>query len=295
VSLPQGITSRPARTTDAVAIAAVINTCDATFAPEPLRVGEREIGAWLERTVDAVVICDEGEIVAFAGAVPRGGALSTDGAVLPSATGQGIGSFLLDWAEAQGRAGANEKLRTSILAGNEAAKALVLDRGFVYVRSFYRMVIDLSEPPPPPSWPHGIAVEPFLAGQEAVLHEVVEDSFVEHWGHARRSLDDWLRGIVIEPELIFLACEGDHVVGAVMCNEELFGNAFVGILGVREGWRGRGLGRSLLLQGFGALYEKGKRRIGLGVDAGNETGAVRLYESVGMRVGGQDDVYEKRS
>jgi mycothiol synthase len=295
VSLPRGVTSRPARASDAVAIAAVINACDAAFAPEPIRVGELEIGAWLGRTVDAIAVCDRAGIVAFAGAVPRGEALSTDGAVLPSATGRGIGSFLLDWAESQGRARAAEKLRTSILAGNEAARALVLDRGFEYVRSFYRMVIDLTDPPAPPSWPDGIVARPFDEGEEAVLHEVVEDSFAEHWGHVRRGLDDWLRGVVIEPELIFLACDGDDVVGAVICNEELFGDAFVGILGVRDGWRGRGLGRALLLQGFGALYAKGKRRIGLGVDAGNETGAVRLYESVGMRVGGQDDVYEKRS
>jgi len=32
----------------------------------------------------------------------------------------------------------------------------------------------------------------------------------------------------------------------------------------------------------------------LGVDAGNETGATRLYESVGMRAVWQADVWEKR-
>jgi hypothetical protein len=34
--------------------------------------------------------------------------------------------------------------------------------------------------------------------------------------------------------------------------------------------------------------------VSLAVDAGNETGATHLYESVGMRVVWQADVYEKR-
>jgi hypothetical protein len=39
--------------------------------------------------------------------------------------------------------------------------------------------------------------------------------------------------------------------------------------------------------------ERGRRRIGLGVDAENPTGATQLYERVGMRASSQDDVYEK--
>ena len=74
----------------------------------------------------------------------------------------------------------------------------------------------------------------------------------------------------------------------------VFGVALIGILGVRKHWRGRGLGRALLLQGFGALYGRGKRVVGLMVDAGNETGAVQLYESAGMRVASREDVYERR-
>ncbi|HZT91934.1 MAG TPA: hypothetical protein VFA05_07845 [Gaiellaceae bacterium] len=31
------------------------------------------------------------------------------------------------------------------------------------------------------------------------------------------------------------------------------------------------------------LYDRGVRRVGLGVDAQNPTGALQLYESVGMR------------
>ena len=68
---------------------------------------------------------------------------------------------------------------------------------------------------------------------------------------------------------------------------------FVGAIGVLRPWRRLGLGRALLLHAFVELYRRGERRIGLGVDAENATGATRLYESVGMRVAWQADTYER--
>ena len=44
---------------------------------------------------------------------------------------------------------------------------------------------------------------------------------------------------------------------------------------------------------FFDLYALGRRRVALGVDAENTTGATRLYERVGMVVSWQDDAYEK--
>lgn len=72
-----------------------------------------------------------------------------------------------------------------------------------------------------------------------------------------------------------------------------FGGGWVGTLGTRKPWRGKGLGRALLLTAFGELCRRGETRVRLAVDAGNETGATQLYESVGMRVAWQADVYEK--
>jgi mycothiol synthase len=57
-------------------------------------------------------------------------------------------------------------------------------------------------------------------------------------------------------------------------------------------FRKRGLGSALLLHAFAGLYARGERRMGLGVDATNETGATRLYESAGMRVAWKADVCE---
>ena len=72
-----------------------------------------------------------------------------------------------------------------------------------------------------------------------------------------------------------------------------FGGGWVGTLGTRKPRRGKGLGRALLLTAFGEFYRRGETLVRLAVDAGNETGATQLYESVGMRVALQADVYEK--
>ena len=68
---------------------------------------------------------------------------------------------------------------------------------------------------------------------------------------------------------------------------------WVGVLGVRKAWRKRGLGRALLLHSFGDFRDRGAARVGLGVDAENTTGAVRLYESAGMHVVRRMDTYER--
>ena len=40
---------------------------------------------------------------------------------------------------------------------------------------------------------------------------------------------------------------------------------------------------ALLRHAFGVFYQRGERRVGLGVDAQNLTGATRLYQAAGMR------------
>jgi ribosomal protein S18 acetylase RimI-like enzyme len=53
------------------------------------------------------------------------------------------------------------------------------------------------------------------------------------------------------------------------------------------------LGLALLRHSFNEYYRRGKRKVGLGVDAENLTGALRLYERAGMHVHRQYNSYEK--
>jgi mycothiol synthase len=69
--------------------------------------------------------------------------------------------------------------------------------------------------------------------------------------------------------------------------------ASVESLGVRPAWRGRGVGRALLLAAFGELQRRGIPAVELGVDLENQTGATRLYEQVGMRAVRRAERWEK--
>ena len=107
-------------------------------------------------------------------------------------------------------------------------------------------------------------------------HEVSPSNFNEFYVKQR----------AIDPLLWLLAWDGDELAGFVLASSgrgsepEL---GWVGTLGVRPAWRRRGLGEALLRSAFAELFTRGHRRVGLGVDTENVSGALRLYERVGVR------------
>jgi mycothiol synthase len=298
---PEPFDARPAALADAADVVALMQAFDRAHLEEPDEVGVSEVtDGWarLDLTRDTLLLHDvAGELVA-AGTLEEEGkdVLDLDAYVRPQRAGLGLGGFLLDWLEDQARIRGRTVIRPAVLAADAAAKRLVAGRGFEPVRHFYRMLIDLDQPPPVPIWPAGFEVSTFAPGEEAILHAVTEDAFADHWGHEPRDLDDWQRTVFgrdwWDPSLVYLVRAGDEFVAAEI-NAVRFGVGWIGTLGTRQQWRGRGLGRALLQTAFGELYRRGEHRIGLAVDAGNETGATKLYESVGMRVAWQADVYEK--
>jgi mycothiol synthase len=299
---PDPFTARPATPGDAAEVAELMLAFDRAYLDEPDEIDASEVGGWWSRREldrDTLVLRDADERLAAHGMV-QGEAdeiLELDVFVHPDYAGRGLGSFLIDWAEEEARGRRRSLLRTSALAADPAAQKLIEIRGFALVRHFYRMLIDLQGAPPEPVWPEGFTVATFQSGDEEILHAVTEEAFAEHWGQVPHDLDNWQRTVFgsdwWDPTLVYLVRAGDEVVAAEI-NAHRFGMGWVGTIGVLKPWRGHGLGRALLLAAFGELYRRGEQRIGLGVDAGNETGATQLYESVGMRVAWQADVYERR-
>ena len=107
-----------------------------------------------------------------------------------------------------------------------------------------------------------------------------------------------MRSGAYDPALWFVAYDGDEVAGYLIGKAEEGGDPKLGwveVLGVRRPWRRRGLALALLLHAFGEFERRGCERVGLGVDASNLTGAVRLYERAGMRPVRQHDAHEKPS
>ena len=287
---------RPARADDAAAAAGLVTAYDSSFLEEPDLPSEQDVLDWWLQLIDggSVAVTDDGHLVGLGTLRARGDHYEADNFVHPDFAGRGIGSFLLDWAEQRAREDGVGVLRVATLGRDVHALELFRRRGFRYVRSFYRMLVDLTDPPAPPVWPPGFTVARLAQGEERLLYEAVEEAFADHWGYTPRTFEEWSAVQRLDPELCFLVKEGATVVAGEINQEERFGVGWVDVLGVRPVWRRLGLGESLLRLAFGELYGRGRRRVGLNVDAANTTGATRLYERVGMRVASQADVFEKR-
>jgi mycothiol synthase len=171
-------------------------------------------------------------------------------------------------------------------------------RGYAHVRTFCRMTIDLSAANiAAPSWPAGVAAREFERGRDDQAADLaIQESFADHFGYVHETHEDWMRRRVekaeFEPGLWTVAWAGDEPVGAILAYAPE-GEGWVRELGVRPPWRGRGVGKALLLRTFATFAKRGVHRVGLGVDMANETGATQLYESVGMSVAFRHDLYEK--
>jgi mycothiol synthase len=97
-----------------------------------------------------------------------------------------------------------------------------------------------------------------------------------------------------DPSVITALFADGRPVGAEAARAGRPGTGWVESLAVRREWRRRGVGKALLLRAFRALCGRGWTFAGLTVDATNPTGAVRLYESVGMRSANRRLTYEKQ-
>ncbi|HEX6122728.1 MAG TPA: GNAT family N-acetyltransferase [Ktedonobacterales bacterium] len=224
--------------------------------------------------------------------------------VLPEAQGKGIGTHLSARWEARARElsahapdGVRVVLNCSVAETNAAAHALLEARGFSLVRHFWMMRVEMAAPPAAPAWPAGIALRPFAPERDArAVFAALDEAFSDHWGHLPMEYAIWehfaLQNPDFDPTLMLVAWDGDQVAGVANCGREA-NIGWVHQLAVRRPWRKRGLGRALLLYAFGAFYGRGERAVGLGVDAQNLTGALRLYEGAGMRPTRQMDRFQK--
>lgn len=167
------------------------------------------------------------------------------------------------------------------------------ERGYRPVRYFYEMVHDRLDELPPAPLPPGLEVRPARPDHYRAVWEALTEAFRDHWGFSEPEEGDyrrWLEDPRFAPDLWQVAWEGEQVAGvAINIIDEEENKRFnrkrgyVDSLGVRRPWRGRGLGRALLVRSLAMFRDRGMTEVGLGVDAANPTGALRLYESVGFR------------
>jgi mycothiol synthase len=217
---------------------------------------------------------------------------------VPPSEDDGVRVALMDWAEARARERGGELLRFHAASIDAPIKALLESRGYRVIRHFYRMRIEFDGDPPEAPWPEGVGVRAGTRDDGRLAYDLNEETFEDHWEHSRLPFEEWEHRMMREgfdPALWFFAEDGGEIAGIALCREHEGerGLGWVSVLGVRKQWRRRGLGRALLLHCFHEFQGRGFHAAALGVDAASLTGANRLYESAGMYVARQSDVYEK--
>lgn len=291
---------------DAAAIAEALNEFNR---PAGLDLDSpQDVSVWLEFPSldlerDARVAVVDGQIVGYAEAVAlEGDEKRVFGDVRAGPEHADASAELLQFVEGRARELApGGRLRIWTADGAEPWKRFLESHGFAMQRYSLRMVAELDQEPPEPQWPDGISVRT-RSGEDddRAAFDVQRETFADQGDdYVAEAFEDWLHWVKREPfdpELWFLAFDGDRLAGISLCRGDWAGDdelGWVSVLGVRRPWRRKGLGSALLLHSFRVLRARGNTRVGLGVRADNATGAVRLYERVGMRIESRQVWYEK--
>src|SRR5574341_262000 len=176
--LPEGYSARALRREDLDAVVELMSACEIADEGDAEVSRDDVLGGWerarFSLADDAwLVEAPDGSHAAYGEVWPREdySNVEGDGYVHPEHRGRGIGRWLVRTMERRaadlaGNSGPGTKtlLRSTVFAGTRGACDLFESEGFTPGRHFWRMVIDLREPVPPPRWPDGIIVRTFAPG-----------------------------------------------------------------------------------------------------------------------------------
>jgi GNAT superfamily N-acetyltransferase len=279
----------PAVAADAAAVTELVGALEASMYGESAFSQADLEGEWSELDLerDARVVRDGDRIVGYGLVRERGERWRVEGYVHLDALGRGIGALLAAGLEEAAVQGGARRVQNAVLEADSAARRLLESRGYVAVRVFREMRIELDAAPPPPEWPEGLQVVPFDPERDArEFHAAQQEAFADHWEYTRLDFDAWskahLRSERFDPMLWCVVRAGDALAAGAISTGDTYGGGFVHALFTRRPWRRQGVGAALLRDSFARLWERGERSVGLSVDAESDTGAFRLYERAGM-------------
>ncbi|HLB39232.1 MAG TPA: GNAT family N-acetyltransferase [Actinomycetota bacterium] len=282
---PRGLTSRTLTLADVEATIAMVNACELHDSGELM--WERAdllsdiSGEGFDRDRDWVGVFDGDRVVAWGLYVHPRRAWAD---VHPDFRGRGVGTWLRRWAQERGRSRGADRVTQVIDDALPDTAAMFRSAGYTPRHTSWVLRIDHPDEPEPPSPPPGIVLRPIRTDDETATMEMFETAFSEFADRPPSSGATW-RAMTVEregfsPEDLIVAVDGDRVVGgAVLLDAD---EIWVDKLAVAATHRHRGIARALLHTAFVRSFSRGYDHTALSTDS--RTGALSLYERVGMRV-----------
>jgi GNAT superfamily N-acetyltransferase len=286
LDLPTGLIGRPLVLTDARAVFEVM------AAQEQHDIGEVGIeeadivSDWQRPSFDVsastIGVFDGDHLVAYA---EHGGHDRGDAAVHPDHRGRGLGTQLARWMQDRARAAGAGVVGMPVPVGSDGDRLLEA-LGYQVRWESWELELPEGASIPARSLPAGYTIREAAESDLEACWTVLEDAFLEWSARDREPFDDFLARTVrrpgFEPWHLRLAADADgEVVGATVVFP--FGTqGYVDRLATRQDQRGRGIAQAMLADAFAAARSHGCTSSTLNTDS--RTGALGLYEKVGMRV-----------
>ena len=285
-TLPAGLTARPLTPADAAAVTAVMAAQELADVGEVV-IEEADIVADWQRpgydvSASTIGVFDGEQLIAYAESGPAG---RGDAAVHPDHRGRGIGTGLAGWMQEKAREQGQSVVGMPVPQGSPGDALL---EALGYRVRWNSWVLQLPEGATIPArpLPDGYAVREARPEEYEEVWTVQEDAFLEWSVRERETFEEWEASVRLRPGFepwnlrVVTGPDGDVVAMAVIQLNESCG--YIARLATRKDQRGRGLAQALLVDAFAAAAEHGATTSELSTDS--RTGALSLYEKVGMKV-----------
>ncbi len=284
--LPGGLTTRPLQRTDARAVFELMAAQELEDLGSVSIELSDIVSDWARPSHDlgarSVGVFDGKTLVAYAELM---GADRADTAVLPSARGRGIGTWLALWLQDLARRVGSRIVGMPVPQGS-AGDRLLAELGFGVRWTSWVLKLPDGATIADRELPAGHVVRTAEPSELRAAHDVLEDAFLEWAVRERESLEDFVASTTgrpgFEPWNLRVAVDGDGaVVGVSLVLVSDDGTTgYVDRLAVRRDRRGQGLAQALLVDSFSQARRHGTTTSELSTDS--RTGALGLYEKVGM-------------
>lgn len=246
---------------------------------------------------DLLVVEKTGEIIGFMDVIPELGIkrVIVDGWLRPEHRRKGLGKKLFNLAMKHARKLGARFLHVVVREDNANAGTVLSKLGFEYVRRFLELRLDLDEADRQELDRALCECRHLREGEEEVLTQIQNLSFAGHWGYNPNTVEAVAYHISLSHRSlkdIVLACEEDNVIGYCWTEIASRGQGRIFMIGSDPDYRGKGLGRKLLLAGLANLKNKGAGEVWLTVDSENKA-ACSLYKSIGFELQTSYLWYEK--
>ena len=253
---------------------------------------------------DLFIVETVGNIVGYMDVMPEAkiGRVILSCFIYPDHRRKGLASKLIGYATHRAKELEAKVAHVDIPRDNAVAKIVLRKLGFRFVRRFLQMRLDIAKVRWQDINQAALQYRHLQTGEEDKLTQIQNRSFAGTWGYNPNTVEEIIYRtnlINSSPEDVILACDRDKVVGycwtrityeAETATSERKGQ--IRMLGVDPDYRGRGIGKRVLLAGLAYLKSKGLQVVELTVDSRNKA-ACALYRSVGCKVWASSLWYEK--